>query len=85
MSMGDSTEVSEGELEWMEDNVPSARHLVAALRSTRERLAAAEAVCELYWADRGLMYNQRGMTSPHRKALDAWRALAHPTTEEPTE
>ena len=39
VSMGDSTEVSEGELEWMEDNVPSARHLVADLRSTKRALA----------------------------------------------
>ena len=82
MSMGDSTEVSEGELEWMEDNVPSARHLVAALRSTRERLAAAEAVCE---ALPRVAYQVMADGGDAIRAYDAWRALAHPTTEEPTE
>ena len=73
VSMGDSTEVSEGELEWMEDNVPSARHLVAALRSTRER---EEKVRQLVLSSASW---DQGLVSAVLKAL------AHPTTEEPTE
>lgn len=82
-------ELSNNESQWMNGYEPQSvvapievLNLIAALRATRERLAAAEAVCELFWADRSLMTNNRGMTSPHGRALDAWSALAHPKPEE---
>ncbi len=104
--MGEPTEISNDELAELEKAVEDYNsivmrreipRLVAALRSTRERLAAAEAVCEVTLflddagdgADCGKYLHGNGGAEhggcSYCEALDTWRAVAHPTTEEPTE
>ena len=85
--MGEPTEISDTELDEIEkandyDPNSDVPLLVAALRSTRERLVAAEAVCE---ALPRVAYQVMAEGGDAIRAYDAWRALAHPTTEEPTE
>lgn len=104
--MGDSTEISDAELDAIEHRIATERatdasglndfgivadaaRLVAAFRSTRERLAAAEMVIFDAWESGSCpgCGEEADTDDEHNEVCSwvDWRALAHPTTEEPTD
>ena len=64
-------------LQWVPFADGQFAHLVASLRATRERLAAAEAVCEAIGHAHWFGPPRTGKTTV-AGAFDAWHALAHP-------
>lgn len=99
--MGEPTEISDDELAKLErswapvggetviNEQRDIPRLVAALRSTRERLAAAEKVILDAWESGGCpgCGEEVDAGDEHDEACSwvVFDALAHPTTEEPTE